>query len=448
MREAVAVVLVHEDRLFALQRQPYLAAFPGFIAFPGGKIDREDEGHGYDHPLLSAFPGREIRALCRELAEEIDFDLERALAADEVAAIDLLGTAITPPFETARFRVPHYRITLKRQPELDPRSDEIAWSDWIKAAELWRRFEAGESLMVVPTQNIVRSLAADISVSRVEPFNLQYDPGQSLPYLELMRGIGMIPVPSVTLPPARFTNAIRIGDRGAPRLLVDPSPKSEETLALLLRTLAQRPVDQLLITHQHPDHHQLAPEIARRLQLPILCSDATERNLRNRFGRDYLRAIEVRHVAQGDVLTRWLGRAVVCHELPGHDDGMIGLAAEDAAWFHVSDLIQTQGSVVIPEPEGDMRAYLASLERVISQQPKVIIPAHGLPTASVWLLEQVLQHRLERERQIRALHNSGKTTDQIVADLYAGLDRKLLPLAQQNVRQHLRKLGLYSEQLP
>ena len=93
-------------------------------------------------------------------------------------------------------------------------------------------------------------------------------------------------------------------------------------------------------------------------------------------------------------------------------------------------------------------AYLASLERVISQQPKVIIPAHGLPTASVWLLEQVLQHRLERERQIRALHNSGKTTDQIVADLYAGLDRKLLPLAQQNVRQHLRKLGLYSEQLP
>jgi glyoxylase-like metal-dependent hydrolase (beta-lactamase superfamily II)/8-oxo-dGTP pyrophosphatase MutT (NUDIX family) len=448
MREAVSVVLVHEDRVFAVRRQPYLLAFPGFIAFPGGKIDKEDEGHSFDHPLLKRFPGREIRALCRELMEEIDFDLEQALAVDEVASIDLLGTAITPPFESFRFRVPHYKVTLKREPELDPQSDEIAWSDWVAAAELWRRFEAGESLMVVPTQNIVRSLAVDISASRVEPFNLQYEQETALPYLELMRGVGMIPVPSMTLPPARFTNALRIGDDGAPRLLLDPSPKDEATLALLLRTLEHHPVDRLLITHQHPDHHQLAPEIARRLRLPVLCSAVTEHNLGNRFGQDYLRGIEVLHIAQGDEVTRWLGRAVVCHELPGHDDGMIGLAAEDGAWFHVSDLVQTQGSVVIPEPEGDMGVYLDTLDRVISMQPKVIIPAHGLPTASVWLLEQVRQHRLERERQIMALHTSGKTTDQIVADLYAGLDRKLLPLAQQNVRQHLRKLGLYPEQLP
>jgi len=39
----------------------------------------------------------------------------------------------------------------------------------------------------------------------------------------------------------------------------------------------------------------------------------------------------------------------------------------------------------------------------------------------------------------------GKSIDQMVGSIYIGLDQKLLPLAQQNVRQHLRKLGFYSE---
>lgn len=92
-----------------------------------------------------------------------------------------------------------------------------------------------------------------------------------------------------------------------------------------------------------------------------------------------------------------------------------------------------------------MCAYLDSLQRVISCKPRVIIPAHGLPAGETWLLEQVLQHRLERERQVGALHAAGKDIDQMVESIYVGLDQKLLPLAHQNVRQHLRKLGFYTE---
>ncbi|MCB1904170.1 MAG: hypothetical protein KDI18_08785, partial [Gammaproteobacteria bacterium] len=136
---------------------------------------------------------------------------------------------------------------------------------------------------------------------------------------------------------------------------------------------------------------------------------------------------------------------VRAHYLPGHDDGLMGLAPENNAWFMVSDLVQTQGSVVIPEPEGEMRAYLNSLQRVISLKPKVIIPAHGLPAGETWLLEQVYAHRMERERQVESLHRMGKDIDEMVASIYGGLDKKLLPLARQNVRQHLRKLGFYTE---
>ncbi len=62
MREAVTVIFVHDDDIFIIKRQNYLRAFPGYYAFPGGKIDREDRDHSYHHPLLSPFPGEQVHA--------------------------------------------------------------------------------------------------------------------------------------------------------------------------------------------------------------------------------------------------------------------------------------------------------------------------------------------------------------------------------------------------
>jgi len=445
MREAVSAVLVHDEKLFVVRRQPYLLAFPGYIAFPGGKVDKEDFESEFDHPFLKDFPAYQIRALCRELLEEIDFDFELALAQDCVASISLLGTAVTPRFESVRFSVPHYKIELKQKPDIRVDNEEIAWSEWVVGAELWQQFMEGRVLMVVPTQNIVRTLAADLSAQRVEPFNISYDHAVELPYLELMKGVGLIPVPSLTLPPARFTNALRLGDSGSPVCLIDPSPKDRENFNKLLQTLEWYPVDRILLTHHHRDHHQQAPDLARHLSIPILCSACTAQRLKDSFGSDYLDDVSVELIHEGDFITHWQGRTVRAYHLPGHDDGMMGLAPEDYSWFMVSDLVQTQGSVVIPEPEGEMQAYFNSMQRVISLKPRVIIPAHGLPAGETWLLEQVLEHRMERERQIKSLHQMGKSIDQMVGSIYIGLDQKLLPLAQQNVRQHLRKLGFYSE---
>jgi 8-oxo-dGTP pyrophosphatase MutT (NUDIX family) len=40
--ESVSAIFIHEQQIFAVQRQPYLLAFPGYHAFPGGKIDAEN----------------------------------------------------------------------------------------------------------------------------------------------------------------------------------------------------------------------------------------------------------------------------------------------------------------------------------------------------------------------------------------------------------------------
>lgn len=325
MREAVTAALIHDGHILAVRRQPYLKVFPGYLAFPGGKIDQQDEGYEFSHPLVSGFPSSQIQALCRELTEEIGFDLIDALAAGEVSSVSLFGTSVTPAFDRYRFRVHHFKILLERRPEIHADRDEIAWSGWVQADQLMRRYDRGEELMVIPTRNIIRALAGDIGVERIAPLNLEYDQERELPLLELIRGVGIIPVPSMTLPPARYTNALVVGDPGHPRCLIDPSPESDQVCGRLLHTLRDHPVDTLLITHHHPDHHQYAPQIARALRLPLLCSARTERRLAAVYGADYLDAVPVRHVSDGEPVTRWLGRSVLCHELPGHDDGMLGL---------------------------------------------------------------------------------------------------------------------------
>ena len=426
MREAVTAVLVHRDECFVIQRQPHLRAFPGYLAFPGGKVDDADHHHTFSHPLLQGFPGAQMRALCRELQEELDFDLLRAVEQGEVLELSELGVAITPPFERYRFKAHHFRVALERRPTFSPDSNEIAWSAWCSPGAIWQRYQMGEWPMVVPTRNVIKTLADSLVSRRVEPFNLHYDPARQLPLVELVHRLPYLPVPSPTLPPARFTNALLVDG-----CLVDPSPEDPQTLELLLASLPAGCVSSLLISHHHPDHHRFAPEIARRLGVPLRCSVITERRLGERYGDDYLAGVTIERVAEGDVVGRWQDQPVRCYALPGHDDGMLGLAPCGLAWFFVSDLVQTAGTVVIPEPEGDMDAYLASLERVIELRPGIVVPSHGMPCGGTWLLSQTLAHRHQREQQVRQLHDAGKPLEEMLSIIYPQLAEGLVPLAAQ-----------------
>ena len=443
MREAVAAILVHGEDIYITRRQEHLRAFPGYYAFPGGKIEPGDRGRApYRHPVLAGHPAPQMSALIRELEEELGYDLEGAVEQGEVEQISEFGIAETPAFEAVRYRAHYFKIVVRTRPALHPAGEEIAWGDWLHRDVLHEHYLDG-GLMVVPTANTILALAEEISAVCPEEFNLVYDEARELPYIELINGMGFFPVPSRTLPPARYTNAYIVGDGvGEPRYLVDPAPESDAVFEKLIAALASRPVDGILITHHHPDHHERCPALARRLGLPVHCSRVTEGRLKARFGADYLDGVEIRRVEAGDRLTGWRGRDVICRALPGHDDGMIGFAPEDLAWFFVADLVEPLTTVVIPEPEGDMGDYFDTLARLIEMDPKVIVPSHGMPMGGTYLLRRTLQHRIDREREVASLHGQGLGVEAILGRLYAGLDTRLVPLARQNIRQHMRKLGI------
>jgi glyoxylase-like metal-dependent hydrolase (beta-lactamase superfamily II) len=113
---------------------------------------------------------------------------------------------------------------------------------------------------------------------------------------------------------------------------------------------------------------------------------------------------------------------------------------DNHAWCLVGDLIQGIGTVVIAAPEGDMAKYFATLERVIALNPRVIYPSHGGALGGTHYLEQTLRHRRAREAQIKSLIDSGLSVEQTLAEVYTGLDPRLLPLARMNIESHLVKL--------
>ena len=434
IKSAVSAVFIYNDQVFLIQRQPYLAAFPGYHAFPGGKVDHDDSEEPFAEGHLLANGGTKlVRALIREMKEELHFDLEAAVDEGLVTGFGPLAVATAPVFNPIRFRNQFFRVDVSGLPDFIVDEQEAGAWEWFTPASFLDRSRRGQLLVVPPVRFLFEALQEDLSCSYVA-IDISYDPEKEVPLFETFHQLWILPVRSHTLPPADRTNVFVVGDT-----VIDPSPHDLDELARLENVLQRFQPKKIMLTHHHGDHHQHADELARRYNLPILLSQDTHRRIEGK-NPAYFKDLEVRHISEGDVLTQWLGEDVHIYEVPGHDEGQLALAPESLSWFIVGDLIQGIGTVVIAAPEGNMKKYFASLERVIALAPRYIIPSHGIAMGGTYRLEATLDHRREREKQIRVLWEKEKTPSEILEVVYKGLNYGLAPLAMASINCHLEKL--------
>lgn len=439
--EAVTAALTCGEEVFLVRRQPQLPAFPGYTAFPGGKVDKEDRvAAALTHPLLAGEAPQLAHALCRELREELGFDLLQALEAGQVTAIHALGSALTPAFMPVRFDTRLYRIVLREKPAIALDAREHSGGEWLSFKAAYARYEQGRCCAAPPTVIALRALAVNPDIRSLPDLQFQFDAEKYVPCVEMVKGVRQLATRSNTIPPADRTNAFLIGDTPDTRFLVDPASKNDEELERLLNVVEPLGFAGVFLTHHHPDHRQNANTIARRYGVPVhLSRDCFER-IQKKTGGVFFKDVETVIRGDGEVLTQWLGEDVNIIAVPGHDEGQLALMPESRAWCIVSDLIQSVGTVVIAKPEGNMTKYFASLEKIIALDPAVIYPSHGPALGSVFRMQETLDHRRMREQQVLELHQAGKGSLQMLAKIYGLIDPRLMPLALCNIESHLDKL--------
>ena len=219
------------------------------------------------------------------------------------------------------------------------------------------------------------------------------------------------------------TNTWIVGE--APAVVIDPGPDVEPHLREVARTAGR--VGVIALTHDHPDHAPGAVTLAAMTDAPI-------RAMRPPPGGDPVR--------DGDELTSGATRLRAVGT-PGHSADHVAFWLEGDRALFTGDAVLGRGTSVIDPPEGDLRAYLRSLRRMLELGPRTIYPGHG-PTVfrAVAKLEEYLAHREEREAQIvAALTASPRTIDELVETIYAEYPEDVLPLAARSVLAHLMKLA-------
>lgn len=210
--------------------------------------------------------------------------------------------------------------------------------------------------------------------------------------------------------------------------VVDPGPDLPSHLDAVTAAVGDAEVVGILVTHDHPDHADAAPTLARRTGAPI-------------------RAAGLGTLRPGDAIPTDAGEL---HALatPGHTPDHLALHWPAAAAIFVGDLLLGgQDTALVAPPEGDLTAYLDSLARLRALPARVLYPAHGEPFADpAEAIDRYVRHREQRLAQVlRALEQTRPepaTVDRLVDQVYGrGLDPRLRAAAAGATLAYLEHLA-------
>lgn len=223
-------------------------------------------------------------------------------------------------------------------------------------------------------------------------------------------------------------------------VVVDPGPVDQRHAA---RIAALGMPTLIMLTHRHVDHSASAARLAAEWAVPVRAADPAL-------------CVGAAPLTDATVITAGAGMdadtgvaTVTVITTPGHTDDSICLLVEDPgepAVLLSGDTILGRGTSVITHPQGDVGAYLHSLDRleriVTTHHVETILPGHGpVITDPAATIAAYRDHRHARLDQVRAaLARGARSPEEIVALVYADIDPAVGPAALQSVRAQLDHL--------
>ena len=222
--------------------------------------------------------------------------------------------------------------------------------------------------------------------------------------------------------------------------IIDPGPDLAEHVDAILAAVAGERVSHILVTHTHLDHSPATRPIKAATGAPAFGygPHGTRRaGPQVEEGADYDFSPDVA-VRDGDVLAGadWTVEAV---HTPGHTSNHLCFALHEEAALFSGDHVMGWSTTVVSPPDGDMHAYMRSLDKLAARAERIYWPTHGGPIEDpARFVAALAAHRRDRERQIADCLGDGlDTIPAMVARIYAEVPTALHGAAGQTVLAHL-----------
>ncbi len=250
----------------------------------------------------------------------------------------------------------------------------------------------------------------------------------------LDRLVTRVTAPNPGMMTGRGTNTYLVGEDEL--AVIDPGPAIDSHVAAILAAANGRRIRAIVCTHTHLDHSPAAAALAAATGAEVVGRPAPAQP-----GQDSSFAPQ-RVLEHGDRLEIGGARLRAVHT-PGHaSNHLCYLLAAERTLF-TGDHVMQGSTVIINPPDGDMRAYLDSLERLLEEDIAILAPGHGyLIGAPHKEVKRLISHRLGREAKIgRALAQLGRASlDQLVSSVYDDVPARLHAAAARSLAAHLAKL--------
>lgn len=441
---------------------------------------------------------QDIASMDRDTASPVSFAEQCAarrlvLACDQVFS---LAHWITDRDLPKRFDVP---FLVARMPEgQTPTADESEQFEpcWVRPADALARHAAGSFFMIFPTVRTLQRLAAYASVDAVlqacAPQGGAEQPlwtscpragllrGQDARYMEsdspygelalvcpdgqllhaldwqseravpLLRNVQRLTAPNPGAMTGPGTNSYIVGDADTGYLVIDPGPNDAGHIDRLRRA-TEGNIRMIVCTHSHADHSPGAAPLQAlcKEKPPILgLSSAPTARSSARFAaerelRDGERLVLSGTTAEGEPVSHTL-RAI---HTPGHAANHLCLVLEEDGLLFSGDHILNGSTTVVDPPDGDMNAYLDSLDKLDAACEAggidFILPAHGHVIGSARsAIAQLKAHRLKREAKIAAAMQRlpGGTPEDWLPLAYDDVPERMWPVAARSLAAHVARI--------
>ena len=225
--------------------------------------------------------------------------------------------------------------------------------------------------------------------------------------------------------------------------VIDPGPDDPAHVQALLAALEGERIAAILCTHTHRDHSPATRPLAAATGAPIvgcapLAVDAEGVASDESFDREY----RPDRVLGDDESVSGSGWTLEAVATPGHTSNHLCFALPETGALFSGDHVMGWSTSIVATPDGDMGAYMRSLDKLLTRDDRVYYPTHGPEIADPHAhVRRLIAHRQAREAQVLARLDAGSArVEAMVPAMYQDVDPRLHPAAALSVLAHLTDL--------